>query len=43
MKNGEGIYFYSNGSRYEGNYLNDKKNGHGSLFYSNGDRYEGNF
>ena len=34
---------YSNGDRYEGEFLNGKKNGYGIFFNNNGDRYEGNW
>ena len=42
-KEGKGIYFYTNGCKYEGYFKNDKKNGFGIFYYNNGDRYEGNF
>ena len=42
-KEGKGIYFYTNGCKYEGYFKNDKKNGTGIFYYNNGDKYEGNF
>ena len=36
-----GIFYFRDGSKYEGNWLDDKKNGKGELLYSNGNRYEG--
>ena len=42
-KEGKGIYFYTNGCKYEGYFKNDKKNGVGIFYYNNGDKYEGNF
>ena len=32
---------YSNGDRYNGEWMDDIKNGHGEFIYSNGDRYVG--
>lgn len=32
MKNGEGIFQYSNNLKYEGNYVNDVREGKGKLF-----------
>lgn len=34
-KNGEGIYYYRDGSYYKGNFVNGKKCGQGSLTFSN--------
>lgn len=36
------MYIYTNGNRYEGSWLNDKKHGYGVYHYvSLGERYEG--
>lgn len=35
------MYFYDNGDRYEGEWLNDKRNGRGKLWYTQGDVYDG--
>ena len=34
---------YNDGSRYEGDWKNDKKQGKGIIFYNNGSRYEGDW
>ena len=45
LPEGNGIYYYKNGSRYEGDFKNGKKEGKGIYYYENapfkGDRYEG--
>lgn len=41
MFNGEGVYIYSNGERYEGKIVNGKKHGFGTYYYANGNIYEG--
>ena len=38
---GNGIYIFSNGERYEGELLEGKKEGLGSFFYNDGNVYEG--
>lgn len=40
-KEGQGIYFYKDGSCYEGSWKNSKRDGKGLMVYSNGDIYEG--
>lgn len=35
------MFQYSNGDKYEGEWLNDDKNGQGVYYYANGDVYEG--
>ena len=42
-KHGKGIFTWSNGQRYEGEWADDLINGKGVLHYTNGDRYEGTF
>ncbi len=41
--NGNGIYAYPDGSRYEGEFRNGKPHGQGMFKYPNQDRYEGAF
>ena len=36
LKEGNGIYSYPNGSRFEGNFKNDLPNGYGSFYYIDG-------
>ena len=36
-----GIMKYSNGDKYDGNWINDAKNGQGKMEYANGDIYNG--
>jgi len=42
-RHGRGICTYSDGSKYEGYWRNDKRNGKGRLIYNNGDVYEGDW
>jgi len=41
MREGKGIYYYSNGERYKGDFKNNMREGKGIYYYSNGDRYKG--
>jgi hypothetical protein len=36
MKSGHGVYFWANGSSYEGTFKNDKKHGKGAITHENG-------
>jgi hypothetical protein len=38
---GYGIYIYSDGVRYDGEYLNDKKEGFGIYYWTDGRKYDG--
>ena len=38
---GFGIYIYSDGVRYDGEYLADKKEGYGVYYWTDGRKYEG--
>ena len=38
---GQGVYTWSDGRIYEGEYLNDKKHGHGTYTWADGRFYEG--
>jgi len=40
-KDGQGIYFYKDGSCYDGTWKNSKRDGKGLMIYANGDIYEG--
>ena len=40
-REGKGIYYWNNGSRYEGDFKNDNREGLGIYYYNNGDKYEG--
>ena len=40
---GEGIYTYTDGSKYEGQFSNDQPQGWGTWYYPNGDKYIGMF
>ena len=42
-KDMELIIIYHKGSKYEGEFKNNKNEGYGIYYYSNGDRYEGEF
>jgi hypothetical protein len=39
--NGQGIFFYGNGNRFEGGFSDDRIHGYGTYFFNNGDRYVG--
>jgi hypothetical protein len=41
--NGQGVFAYPDGSRYEGYFRNGKPNAGGTFFYPNKDKYVGNF
>eukprot|EP00434_Breviolum_minutum_P004456 symbB.v1.2.003927.t1/scaffold210.1/size302740/18 len=41
LRHGYGVYTYSGGGRYEGEFVEDRKQGQGSFFFENGDAYEG--
>jgi len=41
--NGFGTWVYSNGDKYEGNWVNKQMHGSGSYYYTNGDLYKGDF
>jgi len=41
LMNGFGKFQFTDGKKYEGFYLKDKKHGYGLFTWSNGKRYEG--
>lgn len=41
--NGQGVYHYSDGSVYTGQWVDSKMHGKGVYVYPNHDRYEGSF
>lgn len=48
MRHGKGTFYWSNGDRYEGDWLDDTRTGRGTVYWGNGsqwagDRYEGDF
>ena len=43
QKNGPGIYRWSDGSIYEGDYLDDLRHGKGRFLWANGESYEGDY
>jgi len=40
---GQGVYNYSNGDRYDGEFKGGQRDGQGTMKYSNKDRYQGGF
>ena len=38
---GKGVFKWTDGKRYEGQYVNDKKEGFGVFVWENGKKYEG--
>ena len=41
MMHGKGVFKWTDGKRYEGQYVNDKKEGFGVFVWENGKKYEG--
>ena len=41
LNGNDGIFFYSNGDKYKGEWKDDKRHGNGVIFYSNGHKYDG--
>ncbi len=41
--NGQGVFAYPEGSRYEGQFRNRLPDGYGSFYYANGNQYSGSF
>jgi len=41
LKQGKGIYFYTNNDVYLGEWKNDKFEGEGVYLFANGERFEG--
>ena len=41
--NGEGVFAYADGSKYEGRFLNSKLDGFGIRYFANGDKHVGNY
>lgn len=42
MRNGQGEFVYKEGSKFQGNWLDNKMHGFGILYYPNGQKaYEG--
>jgi len=39
--NGYGVFSWSNGNKYEGEFVNDKKNGKGKFTWPDGRIYDG--
>ncbi|MEM1324041.1 MAG: caspase family protein [Bacteroidota bacterium] len=42
-ENGEGVFAYADGSKYEGQFRGGMLNGWGTWYFTNGDKYIGNF
>jgi hypothetical protein len=40
-RTGHGVYYYVDGSRYEGNWVDENKEGHGVMYDADANRYEG--
>uniref|UniRef100_A0A3Q4H0W8 Radial spoke head component 1 n=1 Tax=Neolamprologus brichardi TaxID=32507 RepID=A0A3Q4H0W8_NEOBR len=41
MKHGQGTFYYPDGSKYEGSWVEDMRQGHGVYTYPNKDTYDG--
>jgi hypothetical protein len=41
LKQGQGVYVWDNGDRYDGRFANDRPDGLGKYHFANGDSYEG--
>lgn len=42
-RNGQGEFYYANGSKYKGEWVNDLKEGHGTMIFEDGSVYTGPF
>lgn len=42
-QNGQGVFAYADGSKYDGSFRNGKFEGQGKFYFANGERYEGKF
>ena len=42
-RTGRGTWYFSSGSRYEGDFLNDSRTGRGTQYWDDGTLYEGDF
>jgi hypothetical protein len=40
---GQGVFEYANGNRYEGKFLDNKRHGKGTLLWARGEKYTGDF
>ena len=38
---GIGVFYWADGKRYEGSYIQDKKEGYGEFYWPNGNWYKG--
>jgi|LauGreDrversion4_2_1035121.scaffolds.fasta_scaffold124805_3 hypothetical protein len=43
LRHGQGTFYYSNGSKYEGMWRDNLKNGYGSFTFEDGTTYDGPF
>ena len=41
--NGKGTYYFANGNRYEGDWVDNKRTGKGTFYFARGGRYEGDW
>lgn len=37
QRHGQGVFFYSDGARYDGGWENNRRSGHGVMTYENGE------
>ncbi len=42
-ENGEGLFAYADGSKYEGHFKNGKLHGFGTMYFANGEKHVGNY
>ena len=42
-KNGDGIYYYDNGDKFEGKFIMGVATGKGNYYYNDGSEYEGEY
>ena len=40
---GQGLFLWPDGRKYEGQYVVDMKEGYGSFYWPNGNKYDGNW
>jgi len=43
IRTGYGTMYWPNGTRFDGDWVNDERTGHGTILHTNGDLFDGEF